>query len=76
MLAYTAANATNVGGITLAQNTDAVVVQASANPPWGATPQQVAIVGGGSKGTTANLNLAEEQLRRFVLHLGCQPDRW
>jgi len=53
---YSAANAANVGGTTLAVNTSAVTLQASVATPF--TSPQVATIGQGTKGTTTGLNIA------------------
>ncbi len=54
VIAYTAANAASVGGTALALNSNAVVVQADTTTPLGSI--QVAPIGLGSQGSTANLN--------------------
>jgi hypothetical protein len=54
VLAYAAANATDVGGTSLAANTSAVTVQANTTTPFGLP--QVATIGEGTLGTITNLN--------------------
>ena len=53
---FSASNAANVGGITLAINTSAVTLQASMATPF--TSPQVATIGQGTKGTTTGINTA------------------